>query len=50
LDRKGETLVGGTSNKEIAYVLQKIMKWLTFIPIHTNEINKMNKIWFVDDE
>jgi hypothetical protein len=26
LDRKGETLVGGTSNKEIAYVLQKIMK------------------------
>ena len=47
LDRKGETLVGGTSNKEIAYVLQKIMKWLTFIPIHTNEISKMNKIDFL---
>lgn len=26
LDRKGETLVGGQANKEISYVLQKIMK------------------------
>lgn len=27
IDRKGEVLVGGQANKEIGYVLQKIMKW-----------------------
>jgi ABC-type phosphate transport system ATPase subunit len=26
LDRKGETLVGGQTNKEISYVLQKLAK------------------------
>ena len=31
LERKGESLVGGSTNKEIAYVLQKMMKWLLII-------------------
>jgi ABC-type phosphate transport system ATPase subunit len=26
LERKGESLVGGQANKEITYVLQKLMK------------------------
>ena len=35
VERKGESLVGGQSNQEIAFVVQKMLRWSTTLLIKT---------------